>query len=77
VRLADLAWGLLAVAFLVGYFMLLFRVALDVFRRADLGRWGRSAWFVAALLVPLAGLAAYVLVSWRSPGPPGPPGDRG
>ena len=70
-RLADLAWGLLAVAFLVGYFMALFRVVLDVFRRADLGRWGRSAWFVATLLVPLAGLAAYVLVSWRSPRPPG------
>lgn len=65
-RLADLVWSLLAIAFLVGYFILLFRVVLDVFRRDDLGRWARTAWFVAALAVPLAGLAAYVLLSGRT-----------
>ena len=66
-RLADLAWSLLAVAFLVGYFMLLFRVVLDIVRREDLGRWGKSAWFAAAIVLPLAGLTAYLLASGRAP----------
>ena len=61
-NVADLIWTMLALVFIVGYFMLLFRVVLDVFRRPDLGPAARTAWFVAVFVVPLAGLVAYVVV---------------
>lgn len=59
-HLADFLWALLATAFIVGYFMVLFRVVLDVFRSDDLGGWGKALWFVALLVVPLVPLLVYL-----------------
>ena len=61
----DLLWSLVAIAALVGYFMLLFRVTLDAFRSADLAPWARVAWFAAALVVPVLGIGAYLAVRGR------------
>jgi len=66
-RMGDLLSALLAVILLVGYFMILFRLVLDVFRRPDLSGWGRAGWFVALLALPLVALVAYLLVRGRSP----------
>jgi hypothetical protein len=60
VHLFDFVWALLAVLFIVVYFMVLFRVVLDVFRSEDLGGWGKALWFVALLVVPLVPLLVYV-----------------
>ena len=61
-NLPDLAWTLLATVFIVVYFMLLFRVVIDVFRSDDLGSVAKAAWFVGLLVVPVVVLVAYVLI---------------
>jgi hypothetical protein len=65
VQTADLVWSLVVVLFLVVYFMMLFRVVLDVFRSDDLGGWAKGLWLLALLVVPLLSMLAYVLTRSR------------
>ena len=60
-HLADFLWSLLVIFFMVVYFMVLFRVIIDVFRSTDLTGWAKAAWFVALLVLPLVSLLVYVI----------------
>jgi len=64
----DLLWSLTAIVLLVGYFLLLFRVVVDVFRSTDLSAWAKLAWFVAALVLPVLAILAYLAVRGRGIG---------
>ncbi len=61
----DVLWSLVVIGLLVGFFVLLFRVVLDVFRSTDLPVLAKVGWFVAALVVPVVGVLAYLIVRGR------------
>jgi Phospholipase_D-nuclease N-terminal len=44
----------------VAWLALLFAVVADIFRRRDLSVWGKTAWIVAAILLPFVGAFAYM-----------------
>jgi ABC-type multidrug transport system fused ATPase/permease subunit len=60
-HLVDLLWTLVVIFFMVVYFLILFRVILDVFRSDDLSGWVKALWFLGLLLVPLLSLLLYVI----------------
>ena len=45
----------------IAWFMLLFRVFGDVFRRDDLSGWGKTGWIVLVILVPFLGVFIYLI----------------
>jgi len=45
----------------IAWFMLLFRVFGDVFRRDDLSGWGKTGWIVFVILVPFLGVFIYLI----------------
>jgi Phospholipase_D-nuclease N-terminal/Short C-terminal domain len=40
---------------------LLVRVIADIFRSRDIGGWGKAAWLVFVILVPLLGVCVYLI----------------
>jgi hypothetical protein len=57
----EVLWYLLVAFFMVVYFMMLFRVIIDVFRADDLSGWGRAGWLLFLLVLPLVTLFLYVV----------------
>lgn len=64
--LGDFLWSLLIIFFMVVYFMMLFQVIADVFRRKDASGAKKALWLVTLLIFPLAGLLAYILINGQS-----------
>ena len=56
--LGEFLWSLLALFFMVIYFMMLFYVIVDVFRRHDASGGKKALWLVFLLVAPLVGLLA-------------------
>jgi hypothetical protein len=61
--LAEFLWTLLAIFFMVMYFMMLFQVVVDVFRRHDASGWKKGAWLVFLFIVPFISLIAYMVAN--------------
>ncbi len=61
--LGDVLWSLLIIFFMIIYFMMLFQVIFDVFRRRDASGFKKAAWLIFLLVVPLVGLLAYLIVN--------------
>ncbi len=71
--LGEFLWSLLAIFFMVIYFMMLFHVIVDVFRRRDASGWKKGAWLIFLLIAPAIGLIAYLVtnsqgIAERTPG---------
>ena len=45
----------------IAWFMLLFRVFGDVFRRRDLSGWGKTGWIVFVIILPFLGVFIYLI----------------
>ena len=56
-------WSLIVIFFMVIYFMMLFGVIVDVFRRRDASGAKKAAWLIFLLLVPLVALVAYMITN--------------
>jgi predicted PurR-regulated permease PerM len=61
--LGDFLWSLLVIFFMVIYFMMLFQIIADVFRRRDISGGKKAAWLVFLLVVPVVALIAYSIVN--------------
>ena len=61
--LGEFLWSLLALFFMVIYFMMLFYVIVDVFRRHDASGGKKALWLVFLLVAPLVGLLAYMITN--------------
>jgi len=52
----------------VVWFWLLIRVFADVFRRHDISGWGKFAWSLFVIVVPLLGVLCYLIANGREMG---------
>jgi hypothetical protein len=57
----DVLWTLLIFFLWVAWFMILFRVIADIFRRHDLGGGGKVLWLIFVIVVPFLGVFVYVV----------------
>jgi len=63
--LLDLLWTFLEVFAFVVWFMLLFRVFGDLFRRDDIGGWAKAGWTIFVIVVPFIGVFTYLIAEGR------------
>jgi type VI protein secretion system component VasK len=64
--LVDLLWTFVLFFAFLAYFWLAVMVFGDLFRRQDVSGWGKSAWIVFVLVVPLIGSLTYLISQGRS-----------
>jgi len=57
----DYLWSLISIFFMVIYFIIIFRVIFDVFRRHDIGGGAKALWILALLIIPLVTLLIYII----------------
>lgn len=62
----DAFWTIFEIFAFVVWFWLLFVVLTDVFRSRDLSGWGKAAWTIFVLFLPLIGVLTYLIVRGRS-----------
>jgi predicted PurR-regulated permease PerM len=56
-------WSLIVIFFMVVYFMMLFGVIVDIFRRHDASGGKKALWLLFILFFPLVGLISYLIVN--------------
>jgi uncharacterized membrane protein len=61
--LGEFLWTLLGIFFMVVYFMMLFQVVADVFRRHDASGWKKGAWLIFLFVLPFVSLIAYMIAN--------------
>jgi hypothetical protein len=59
--LGDWILWLVYFFFMVIYFMMIFRIISDLFRRDDLGGWAKAGWMIILLFIPLLTMLIYVI----------------
>jgi hypothetical protein len=57
----DVMWTMLVFFLWVAWFMLLFRVLGDIFRRRDIGGGGKTLWIIFVLVLPFLGVFVYLI----------------
>jgi type VI protein secretion system component VasK len=50
------------------WIFLLFWIIMDIFRSQDLSGWGKAAWLLFVIFLPLIGVLTYLIVRGRSMG---------
>jgi len=60
---AEFLWTCLAIFFMVIYFMMLFQVTVDVFRRRDASGGKKAGWLILLFIVPFISLIVYMLMN--------------
>jgi Phospholipase_D-nuclease N-terminal len=60
--LLDIFWTILEVFLWAIWFWILITVFIDIFRSRDLSGWGKVAWFLFVLIIPLIGVLVYLIV---------------
>ena len=58
----DVFWTILVFFVWVAWFMLLFRVFADVFRRHDIGGFAKTLWIIFVIILPFLGVFIYLIV---------------
>ena len=57
----EIFWTMLIFFAWVAWFMLLFRVIGDIFRRHDIGGGGKALWMIFVIIVPFLGVFIYLI----------------
>ena len=57
----DVFWSILVFFLWVAWLLLLFRIFADIFRRHDIGGWGKAAWSVFVIFLPFLGVLVYLI----------------
>ena len=57
----DVFWTILIFFVWVAWFMLLFRVFADVFRRHDIGGFAKTLWIIFVIILPFLGVFIYLI----------------
>jgi hypothetical protein len=61
----DVFWTILIFFLWVMWFILLFRVIIDIFRRHDISGWSKALWLLFVLILPFLGVFIYLIVESR------------
>jgi len=64
-NLVDWLWTLLVFFFMVMYFILLFRIIVDIFRSDDLSGFAKALWLIALFVFTIFSALIYVIVRPR------------
>ena len=59
----DAFWSLLVFFIWVAWFILLFHIVIDIFRRRDATGWKKAIWLVFILFVPFLGVFVYLIAN--------------
>jgi hypothetical protein len=59
----EVLWTMLVFFLWVSWFVLLFRIVGDVFRRHDIGGGKKTLWLIFLVLVPFVGVFAYLIAN--------------
>ena len=59
--LLDVFWTMLIFFIWVAWFILLFRIIADIFRRHDIGGGGKTLWILFVLFLPFLGVFVYLI----------------
>jgi hypothetical protein len=54
-------WSMLVFFLWISWFVMLFHVVGDVFRRRDASGWNKTLWLIFLVLVPFIGVFAYLI----------------
>jgi hypothetical protein len=57
----DVFWSMLVFFLWIAWFMLLFRVIADIFRRRDIGGGGKTLWLIFVIVLPFLGVFVYLI----------------
>ena len=61
-------WTMLVFFLWIMWFVLLFRVVVDIFRDDDLSGWGKAGWLVFCIVLPFLGVFVYVVARGKNMG---------
>jgi hypothetical protein len=61
----DIFWTMLVFFAWVIWFVILFRVLMDIFRRHDIGGWGKTGWIIFVIILPFLGVFIYLIASGK------------
>ena len=61
----DVMWTIFVFFIWVAWFMLLFRIFADIFRRQDLSGWGKTGWLIFTIILPFLGVFIYLITQGR------------
>ena len=56
-------WSMLVFFVWVAWFMLLFKIVGDIFRRRDIGGGGKTLWLIFTLFLPFLGVFVYLIAN--------------
>ena len=61
-------WTMLVFFLWIMWFVLLFRVVMDIFRDDDLSGWAKAGWLVFTIVLPFLGVFVYVIARGKNMG---------
>jgi putative oligomerization/nucleic acid binding protein/phospholipase D-like protein len=61
-------WTMLVFFCWILFFWLLFIVFGDLFRRTDIGGWGKAGWCIFVILLPFLGILVYLIAEGKAMG---------
>jgi hypothetical protein len=59
----DFLWTMIIVFFMVAFFMILFQVIGDLFRRDDTSGFGKVVWILFLIFLPVLGIFIYLITN--------------
>jgi hypothetical protein len=57
----DVMWTMIVFFVWIAWFMLLFRIIADIFRRRDIGGGSKTLWLIFVILLPFLGVFVYLV----------------
>ena len=61
INMGEILWTMLAIFFMVIYFMILFTILGDLFRDHDTSGWAKAAWIIGLILFPFLVALIYLV----------------
>ena len=58
----DVLWSIIIFFFWVIWIWIVITVLIDIFRRDDVGGWGKAAWVIFVVILPWLGVLVYLIV---------------
>ena len=59
--LLDVFWTMLIFFIWVAWFIILFRILVDIFRRHDIGGGAKTLWIIFVIILPFLGVFVYLI----------------